>query len=151
MLAPTLILAGAFVAVAGGGALWLSGAHKDYMKTLRTETAKLMPVQERSATLDRDTDRLRARAVFLDKYRDRTRKDLDLLKDLTRLVEPPAWSRAVDITRDSARLQGEAPQAAALWKIIDSSRLFASSSLEYNQPAAVGENFGIRATREASK
>jgi hypothetical protein len=151
MLAPTLILAGVFFAVAGGGALWLNTTHRNYMKTLRTETAKLMPVQERSAALDRATDRLRARAIFLDKYRDRTRKDLDLLKDLTKLVEPPAWSRAVDITRDSARLQGEAPQAAALWKIIDSSRLFSSSSLEYNQPSAAGESFSIRATREASK
>jgi hypothetical protein len=151
MLAPTLILAALFLAVVGGGALWLNRAHKNYMRTLRAETAKLMPVQERSAALDRNTDRLRARAIFLDKYRDRTRKDLDILKDLTRLVEPPAWSRAVDITRDSARLQGEAPQAAALWKIIDGSRLFASSSLEYNQPSAGGESFSIRATRETSK
>ena len=50
--------------------------------------------------------------ALLDQFRGQTRADLDALNELTQLVEPPAWTNAIDLTRDSARITGEAPQAA---------------------------------------
>jgi Tfp pilus assembly protein PilN len=148
--APTAALAALLLLMWGGTAAWSRIAEHRYLERLRAEIAQLQPRQQSGQTLDRDAARARARAQWLDAYRDQTRRDLDCLKSLTALVEPPAWTSALDITRDAVRLQGEARQAAALWKIVDGSGLFKSSALDYSQPiAGGGESFAIRATREA--
>jgi Tfp pilus assembly protein PilN len=119
---------------------------------MNAEIATLTPRQQRAASLDRDANHALSRAQWLDQYRAQTRRDLDLLRDLTRLIDSPAWTRSIDVTRDSVRLTGETPQATALWKILDSSRLFRNSKLDYNQPSAAGgESFIISATRESGK
>jgi Tfp pilus assembly protein PilN len=152
MFAPTVALAVLLLVVLGGAAAWSRVAEQRYLDRLRAEIARLQPRQQRGLTLDRDAERARARAQWLDEYRGQTRRDLDVLNALTNLVEPPAWTNSLDITRDSVRLQGEARQAASLWKIIDGSGIFKSSTLDYSQPnAAAGESFVIRATREAGK
>ncbi len=73
---------------------------------------------------------VRARAQLLDRLRNQTRGDLDALNELTRLVEPPAWTNSINLARDSVRITGEAPQAALLLKILDSSPLFENSALD---------------------
>jgi Tfp pilus assembly protein PilN len=152
MFVPTLVLAAALLAVLGGAAAWSSASERSYLNTLRAQIAKLEPQKRRAETLDRDTLRAHARAQWLDQFRGRTRKDLDVLNELTRLIEPPAWTGAIDITRDTVRIQGEAPQATALWKILDGSRIFQSSKPDYIQPSGGGgENFTITATREGGK
>jgi hypothetical protein len=119
---------------------------------VHAETAKLRPLQARAAALRSQAEQSRARARWLDEYRGRTRRDLDLLNEFTKLVEPPAWTNSVVIGRDTVRLQGEAPQATALWKILDSSRILNSSKLEFNQPATGGgESFLISGTRVGAK
>jgi Tfp pilus assembly protein PilN len=149
---PTVVLAALLAAVLGGAAAWSRIAERQYLAQVRAEIASLQPLQQRAAALQRNAERARARTQWLDQYRAQTRQDLDLLNDLTRMIEPPAWTSSVGITRDSVRLQGEAPQAAALWKILDSSGLFKNSRLDSNQPAgAGGESFSISATREGGK
>jgi Tfp pilus assembly protein PilN len=152
MFAPTVALAVLLLALLGGAAAWSRVAGQRYLDRLRAEITRLQPLQQRGAMLDRDADRARARAQWLDAYRGQTRRDLDVLKALTDLVEPPAWTSSIDLTRDSARLQGEARQAAALWKVIDGAGIFKSSTLDNNQPiTGGGETFLMRATREVGK
>ncbi|MBZ5584093.1 MAG: hypothetical protein LAQ30_18145, partial [Acidobacteriia bacterium] len=119
---------------------------------LNAEIARLQPSVARAAALDRETDHAHARTAWLDGFRARTREDLDVLNQLTNLIAPPAWTNTVDVVRDSARMQGEAPQAAPLWKIIDGSRLFKASKLDSATPNANGgENFVMTGAREGGK
>jgi Tfp pilus assembly protein PilN len=152
MWVPTVALAVLLAAILGGAAAWSRVAERQYLDRMHAEIANLMPLQQRAAALSREASHALSRAQWLDQYRSQTRRDLELLHELTRLIEPPAWTRSIDITRESVRLQGETPQATALWKILDSSRLFRNSKLDYNQPSAAGgESFIISATREAGK
>ena len=152
VFAPTAALVALLVLLGGGAAVWSRVAERSYLSRLRMEIARLQPIQQRGLTLDRDAARARDRARWLDDFRSHTQTDLSLLKSLTDLIQPPAWASSIDITRDSVRVQGEARQAASLWKIIDASGLFKSSSLDYSQPLAQGgESFLIRATREGGQ
>ena len=152
MWVPTVALAVLLAAILGGAAAWSRVAQRQYLDRVHAEIAALLPRQQRAAALSRDASHALSRAQWLDQYRAQTRRDLDLLHELTRLIESPAWTRSIDITRESVRLQGETPQATALWKILDSSRLFRNSKLDYNQPSATGgESFIISATRESGK
>jgi Tfp pilus assembly protein PilN len=96
---------------------------------------------------------MHARAQVLDQFRQQTRRDLDALNELTRLVEPPAWVSSTSLTRDSARIAGEAPQAPPLLKILDSSPLFEGSTPDQIQRSqtGAGEIFMIHMNRRAGK
>ena len=152
MWVPTAVLAVALVAILGGAAAWSRVSQRRYLDSLHAQIAALTPRQQRAAFLARETTHAFARAQFLDQYRTQTRRDLDLLNELTRLINSPAWTRSINIDRDTVRLSGETPQATALWKILDSSRIFRKSNLDSNQPSGSGgENFAISATRETGK
>ena len=105
----------------------------------------------RAAALDRETANVRARAQLLDRMRNQTRGDLDVLNELTRLVEPPAWTNSIDVARDSVRVMGEAPQSALLPKILDSSPLFENSALDMVNRGSTGELFQIHTARRSSR
>ncbi len=151
-LAPTLALAALLITLLAGAAVVSRLAQRSYLERVHAEISRLQPLQARAAALRTQADKARARVRWLDEYRTRTRRDLDLLNDLTGLVEPPAWTNSVSITRDAVRLQGEAPQATALWKILDSSRILNTSKLDANQPApGGGEVFMISGTRGGGK
>jgi Tfp pilus assembly protein PilN len=111
----------------------------------------LEPLAQRAAALDRDLGRVRARAQLLDRLRNQTRGDLDVLNELTRLIEPPAWTNSINLARDSVRVTGEAPQSALLPKILDSSPLFENSALDMVNRGATGELFQIHTARRSSR
>jgi Tfp pilus assembly protein PilN len=149
LIVPTAVLAGLALAALIAMIAWPKFEESRYLKTLDAEIARIEPSAARAAALDRETDRLRARTALIDEFRLRTRADLDSLNELTRLVEPPAWTNAIELTADTARISGEAPQAAPLLKILDSSRLFRNSQMDMDQhaPAGTGEVFQIHTTR----
>jgi hypothetical protein len=150
--APTVALAVLLIAVLAGAAVWSRVSQRRYLERVHAQVLRLQPLQARSAVLRAQAAQARARVRWLDEYRGRTRRDLDLLNDITALVEQPAWTSSINITRDAVRLQGEAPQATALWKILDSSRLLSTSKLDNNQPASNGgESFLISGTRGPAK
>jgi hypothetical protein len=85
---------------------------------------------------------------LLDQFRNQTRQDMDALNELTRLIEPPAWVNSTTLQRDFVQISGEAPQAASLLKILDSSPLFLNSTFQQTGRAQSGsESFQIRAGR----
>jgi hypothetical protein len=120
-----------------------------YLGKLQAEIARLEPQARRAGQLDREIDRIRARSRLLDRFRGQTRADLDAIEELTKLVAPPAWSNAINITRAEARISGEAPQAAPLLRILDASPLFENS--EFITGIGKGkdtETFQVRTHRE---
>jgi Tfp pilus assembly protein PilN len=145
---PTAVLAGLAVAALVGMIVWPRVVDRRYLKTLDAEIARIGPTAARAAALDRESDRLRARTALIDQYRGRTRADLDALNELTRLVEPPAWTNTIEMTADTVRINGEAPQAAPMLRILDSSPLFHNSQMDMDQHGgATGEVFQIHSSR----
>ncbi len=118
---PSIVLAALVLLVAGGMMLYSKYAERQYLAQLQTEINRLAPMKQRADALDRQTDQDRLRMRMLDQYRGQTRYDLDTLNELTRLVEPPAWTNSVQVTRENVTLNGEAPQPTTLVKTLDSS------------------------------
>lgn len=145
---PTLVLVGIVLLLAGGMVAYSKYSERQYLKTLDMEIARLRPRAERADALAKQTDALRERTRLLDRYRSQTRYDLDSLNDLTRLLEAPAWTSSIEMTRDTVRITGNAPQAAPLPHILDSSKFFKGSMIDSDVSAQHGgEQFMIHANR----
>jgi len=146
---PTLVLAALLLLAAGGMLAYSKYAERRYLGELHSEIARVEPRANRAAALDRQTTHLRSEAELLDRYRGRARQDLDALNELTQLVSPPAWTSMIELTRESARISGEATQAAPLLRILDSSALFRNSGFDMDTKgqAGAGEQFQIHTTR----
>jgi Tfp pilus assembly protein PilN len=140
----TLLLIASLVAIASYSRI----ADRRYLQKIQAEIAQLEPQARRAAALDREIDAVRARARLLDQFRAQTRADLDALEGLTKLLDPPAWSNAIDLTRDNARISGEAPQAAPLLRALDASPLFENSEFVNIGRGNGTETFQIRTNRE---
>jgi len=148
---PTLVLAALVLLVAGAAMAYSRLAERQYLRKIDAEIAQLEPLAQRAAALDREIAHVRARAQLLDQLRAQTRGDLDALNDLTKLVEPPAWTSSINLARDSVRVIGEAPQAALLPKILDASPLFENSALDMVNRGPTGELFQIHTARRSSR
>ncbi|HLK48185.1 MAG TPA: PilN domain-containing protein, partial [Bryobacteraceae bacterium] len=146
---PTIVLAGVLLLAAAALAVYSSYADRRYLREMEAEIARLEPLARRAQNLDREIDTARARARLLDQFRSQTRTDLDSLNELTKLLTPPVWSSSINLTRDSARIIGEAPQAAPLLKILDSSPFFQNSEFQQVTRSGSVEAFQIRAARRA--
>jgi len=149
---PAGALAAVVLMLAGALAAFPSYETGRYERSLNAEIARVTPAANRSAALDRQIETARRRIVLLDEVRGRTKTDLDVLNDLTRLLAPPAWTNLLEITRAQVTVAGEAPQAAPLLQLIDGSSTLKGS--EFAAPparVANGEVFRIRARREAAR
>jgi hypothetical protein len=123
-----------------------------YLAGLQREIQKVSPAANRSAALDREIETARRRTLLLDQFRARTKSDMEVLRELTRILPPPSWLNLLEITRTQVTLAGETQQAAPLLQTIDSSPLFQDSQFAM-PPSRVNnaEVFRIRATREGAE
>ncbi len=123
-----------------------------YLASLNAQIAKLTPLASRSARLDAQIATARARTLQLDEIRRRTKADMDVLAEMTRILAAPSWLNQIEITRTQVTLAGEAQQAAPLLQIIDASPLFQGSEFTL-APSRVNaaEAFRIRTNREPGK
>jgi Tfp pilus assembly protein PilN len=146
---PTLTLAGLVLLMLGAVAAYPKYADREYLGLLHQEIRKLDPQARRAADLDRQITLTRNRAQTLDNFRRHTQEDMEALKELTQVLAPPTWLNSLQLTRDSVTIAGETEQAAALIKLLDSSRQFRGSSFALPlQRSATGELFSIRSTRQ---
>ena len=87
---------------------------------------------------------------LLDRFRKRTKADIDALKEITALLPAPGWAQGLQLSRTDLVINGEAEGAAGLIQVIDGSALFRNA--QFSQPMArIGqsaESFIIRAQRE---
>ena len=153
MLVPSLVLGGLLLLVAGGLIGYRTYVDRKYLAELNAEIARVEPLAVRARTVERQVDKARAQTQLLDRFRAQTRLDLDALNELTRIVEPPTWSSMIQLNRDMARITGEAPAAAPLVKILDSSPFFQNSAPDFinRGQSGEGESFQIHASRENGK
>ena len=136
------------------GTLFAMPAYQDhrYERSLRAEIAKVEPGARRAAVVERDTETLNKRAVMLDDFRRRSKLDMDVLQEMTRLLPPQVWLNLLDLNRTQVSIAGETDQAAPLLKLIDGSPYFeASEFLVPPTRIATGETFRIRTNREAGR
>ena len=146
---PAIALAGLALLLLGAVLAYPKYADHQYLALLQEHIRKLEPQARRALELDRQTAITRNRAQTIDNFRRRTKEDLDALSEVTKLLVPPTWSTSLQLTRETLTVGGEAEQAAALLKVLDSSRQFRGSSfvipISRNQN---GDVFTIRATRQ---
>jgi Fimbrial assembly protein (PilN) len=149
MFIPTAALAALVLMMAGASLGWSGFKERQYLKELHSQIARLQPQAQRAAALSGQIERARSRARLLDEFRSRTRRDLETLNALSRLLAPPVWSKQMDIAPDAVVIDGEAEQAAPLLKVLDASPLFHNS--EFNSISKVGkvEVFRLRTQRKA--
>jgi hypothetical protein len=123
-----------------------------YLASLNAEIARVAPLANRATALDRQIESARRNTLQLDNLRARTKADMDVLNEMTRVLAPPAWLNLLEITRTQVTLAGETAQAAPLLKTIDASPLFKGSEFVI-PPSRVkdAEAFRIRTNREAGK
>src|SRR5207245_6953559 len=69
---PTVVLGAILLLVAGFTAAYSAWADRQYLRKLNAEIAKSEPMAKRAAALDRETDRVRAPARLLDRFRHKT-------------------------------------------------------------------------------
>jgi hypothetical protein len=141
------------VLLAAGATSALPGFEsRRYLRELQAEIAKVQPAAARAAALDREIELTRKRTVLLDAFRARSKADMDVLAEMTRLLAPPAWLTSLELNGQQVAVTGETDQAAPLLKAIDASPQFESS--EFVSPpvrSPAGELFRIRTTREAGR
>ncbi len=148
-LAPTAVLAGVLVLGGAAVAAFPAWEERRLSETLQAEVRLVEPQAIQSAQAAREEQAARSRAAGLKAFRDRTRQDLDALKEVTRLLAPPAWSSSLDLTRQSIAVVGESQTATDLLKAFDASPLFRNS--EFVAPLARAQSgmdtFRLRAER----
>ncbi|MEQ1885763.1 MAG: PilN domain-containing protein [Bryobacteraceae bacterium] len=147
-------------AVLGTLVLLLSGAllgfpqfeRSRYLKSLNEEISRVEPQATRADVLDRRIAGARADIQLLDSFRARTKSDMDVLSELTRILPPPTWVNLLDLNAAQVSIAGATAQAAGLLEVMDSSPFFEGSEFQ-SAPARADkeETFRIRAKREAGK
>jgi hypothetical protein len=126
--------------------------NRRYLGELNAEIAKVQPLAARAAAIDRDIELTRKRTLLLDAFRARSKADMDVLAEMTKLLAAPAWLTSLDLNGQQVAVTGETDQAAVLLKAIDASPQFESSEfVSPPQRTATGETFRIRTTREAGR
>jgi Tfp pilus assembly protein PilN len=149
MFVPTAVLAFLLLLVLVAMASITPLEDRQYLAALEREISRFEPQARKAATLRTSIDQTRARAKLLDGFRQRSKADLDVLSDLTKLLPPPAWVNSLDVNRNSVVLSGQAEQAAPLLKLLDGAPQFQAS--EFTVPLAhAGKNevFRIRTQRK---
>jgi Tfp pilus assembly protein PilN len=149
---PTGIAAGLALTAAIALAAYPAIEDKRYLRSLNAQIAQVRPQAVLAAKLDKDIENARQRTILLDQVRKRSKQDIDVLGELTRILPPPVWVSGLELTRTQLRIAGEADQAATLLKQIDASPFFEAS--EFTMPPMripAGERFDIKTTREAGK
>jgi len=149
---PSAALGGAVLLLALALALFPRYESARYLASINAEIAKLTPLANRSSRIDTQIAAARARAAQLDEVRGRTKADMDVLGEMTRILAAPAWLNQLEITRTQVTLAGETQQAAPLLQTIDASPLFQGS--EFAMPPSrvnAAEAFRIRTNREPGK
>jgi Tfp pilus assembly protein PilN len=149
---PTGVAAGLALMAAAALAAYPSFEDRRYLRTLNAEIAKVRPQAVAAAKLDHDIETARQRTILLDQLRKRSKLDIDVVGEMTKVLPPPIWLNTLEITRTQVTVAGETDQAAPLLKQIDASPFFEASEFSM-QPmrTPAGEMFRIRSNREAGK
>ena len=147
---PTAVVGSIVLLLAIAALAYPKYSDNHYRELLQAQIRALDPVAHTASDAERQTTIVRNRAQTLDTFRQQTKDDLDALNELTHLLAPPAWLDSMQMTRTSVNLTGQTDQAAALIKLLDTSRHFQGSAFSLPlQKGSGGEIFSIRTARKA--
>lgn len=148
---PTAVLGCIVLLLAVTALAYPSYSDRHYVGLLEKQIQAVAPLARKAADSERETINDRNRAQTLDSFRRQTREDLDALNELTHLLAPPTWVNSLQLTRTAVSISGETDQAAALIKLLDSSKQFQGSAFSLPlQKSATGEVFSIHSTRRGA-
>lgn len=149
---PTGVAAGLALMAAAALAAYPSFEDRRYLHSLNAEIETIQPQAVLAARLDQEIETARQRTILLDQIRKRSKLDIDVVGEMTKILPPPIWLNTLEITRTQVTVAGETDQAAPLLKQIDASPYFEASEFSM-QPmrTQTGEAFRIRSNREAGK
>lgn len=120
-----------------------------YLKRLRAEAAPLEKLAAQATELEKKVEHMQRRMALMQRFRQRSRADADVLLEVTGLLAPPAWLQSLQVNRGEVILSGEAEQAAPLLKLLDESKLFHNSQFAQQMGrGGGGESFVIKTGRE---
>jgi hypothetical protein len=128
---------------------WLDRNHQE---RLQAEIKILEPAAKRLESIDRQTAAMAERIRLIDGFRKRPAADLDVVREINKLLPPPAFVQQLTIDEQSVFVAGEVDQAESLLKAFDSSPLFRET--EFTMPlnrGQSGEMFRLKAKREAAQ
>jgi Tfp pilus assembly protein PilN len=151
--APTLALLAAAIFVGVALYYFQEFSNRRLIAAMDAETQALAPrvAQVRDAEAKRLA--IQRKLDSLNDFMRQPREDLDSLRELTRLVPPPAWLSRLEMNRASVTMMGETEQATEMLKIIDDSPLFGNTEFtaQVGRSAGNREVFQIRTQREKPK
>jgi Tfp pilus assembly protein PilN len=146
---PTLLLVLGLLAAVVVYAVQNSWQRAAYLKTLNAQIAKLEPAARRSQWIDKSMADAISRTHQVDAFRGRSKADLDVLNELSKILPPPVFLASLEVGRNDVIVTGEAESAAGLLKTIDASALFKQSAfISGIGRQKTGETFRIRALRQ---
>ncbi len=149
---PTAALGAAVLLAAIGVALFPGYRNGSYLETLTTEISKVQPLAARASAMDQQIQSARARTVLLDKVRQNSKSDMDVLAAMTGLLAPPTWLQSMEVNAKQVAVVGETDQAEPLLKTIDQSPLFESSEFVSSPSRSQGtERFSLRTKRTETR
>lgn len=149
---PTLALCVLLAAALAGMAFQGRILERRHMDRLHAEIQRLEPAAKRLEASDRETAAMAQRIQLIDSFRKRAHADLEALKEVNRLLPPPAFVQQLLIESGTVSVAGEADQAEALLKKFDESPLFRDT--EFTMPlnrGMSGESFRLRTKRESAQ
>jgi len=151
-LLPTLALS--IILLVGVVAMLSFGKYREkrYIAALTEEIARVRPASEKATAIDARIEHARTQIQLLDDFKGASQSDFEILGELTRLIQPPAWTNLVEIYPDYVVVSGEAEQAAPLLGILDSSPLFRNSEFASSVVrSGKNEMFRIKTLRKVKK
>ena len=145
---PSAALGAIALILAGAVAAFPRFEDRRYLHELQRQIAALQPAERRAAAIDRDTATSRRRIALLDELKGRAKSDMDVLGELTRIMQPPAWLNVLEISPTQVAMAGETNQAEPLLKIVDSSPMFKGTEFTMAPVhQATGEIFRLKTNR----
>lgn len=147
---PTMVLVVLLMLVGIAFASYQEFENRRLLTKLDAELARLQPRVARVRTLDSGIENNRKQIEALVELASWPRKDLDALRELTRLMPMSSYVATMEISQTNLTMSGEIEQAMELLKIIDASPLFSDSEF-MSSPGRTNsgkEVFQLRARRE---
>jgi Tfp pilus assembly protein PilN len=146
---PTIALASLILITTVALLAYGSYEQRRYLETLQLQIRQITPKANRASRLEQQISETRARADAIDRFRLRSKEDMDALNETTRVLAPPSFLTSMSMARQSVEMSGHADQAAGFLKLLDGTGKFQNSTFTMPiQRDATGENFSLRAQRK---
>jgi Tfp pilus assembly protein PilN len=147
-LLPAILGALLAIALIGAFVVYPAIEQRNYLAAMNEEVRQLEPLALKAQDLEKRATANRNRITALDEFRKRPQADLEVLRELTRILPPQVWTNSIEIYPDSVVIAGEADQAAPLLKLLDSSPLLQNSEFALSVTRnATAEQFRIKSQR----